>query len=147
MTRYLKSALLVAAGLCWFAVAVGFVFLFFEYMAEGAGLQVFGFFGISSLTIAVGLVHIVGFSAGAFLSFLIGAGLCAHGLVPAPGPQGQVATRPKQVLAELRQLMTRRHSREPDFALRCVCCRTPFAAAVHICPECGWTQPYGGRRR
>ena len=54
------------------------------------GLAVIGFFGLSSVTILIGLVHVVGFVAAAYLCFVIGVGLRVHGLVLAPGPQGKL---------------------------------------------------------
>ena len=88
MTRYLKSTLLVVVGLGWILMAIFTGLILFEYLVGGAGLQVFGFFfAVSSTTILMGLVHFVGFAAAAFLCFVIGVGLCAHGLVPAPEPE------------------------------------------------------------
>jgi hypothetical protein len=96
MKRYFKSTLMVATGICSFAVSLGFGFLVFQYLAGGAGLQVFGFFfGVSSTTVLVGLAHVVGFSAAAFLCFAIGAGFCAHCLVPLPKPEPKVPPQPK----------------------------------------------------
>jgi len=71
------------AGLCWFAIALAIGFFLFEYLSGGAGLQMFGFlFGVSSLTVSIGLAHVVGLTAAALLCFTIGAGCWAHGLVP-----------------------------------------------------------------
>lgn len=83
MSRYIKSTVLVIAGLCWIAFAV-FLFLFlYGYLLDGAGLQVFGFlFPVSSTSVLVGLVHFVGFSAAACLCFIIGVGMLAHGVTP-----------------------------------------------------------------
>lgn len=87
MMRHVKRTILVAAGLCWFAIALAIGFFLFEYLSSGAGLQVFGyFFGVSSLTVSLGLSHVLGLGAAGFLSFVIGAGCWAHGLVPAPKP-------------------------------------------------------------
>ena len=125
--------MMVVAGLSWFAIALGFGFLFFHYLAEGAGLQVFGyFFGVSSTNVLLGLAHLVGFAAAASLCFVIGAGFCAHGLVSPPKQQQKSPKQPEQV----------QHSIEDTGAvLRCVRCRAPLAAPIHICPDCGWTQP------
>jgi hypothetical protein len=96
MLRYVKSVILVAAGLCWFAIALSIGFFLFEYLSGGAGLQVLGyFFGVSSLSASIGLAHVLGLGAAAFLSFVIGAGCWAHGLVPAPKP-GRTELGPEQ---------------------------------------------------
>jgi hypothetical protein len=88
MIRYLKSTVMVVVGLCWLAFAMLIGCLLFQYLGGGAGLQVFGFFfGVSSTTVLVGLVHFVGFAAAACFCFVIGVGLCAHGLVPPPEPK------------------------------------------------------------
>ncbi len=79
MRSRFKGLVLVAAGLCWIAVALGIGLLLFQYVAGGAGLHVFGFFGPSSLTVSIGLAHVVGFAAAGWLSFVIGVGLCAYG--------------------------------------------------------------------
>ena len=89
MTRYIKCTLLVVAGLCWLLFALAIGFFLFKYLAEGAGLQVIGFFGLSSITILIGLVHVVGFGAAAYFCFVSGVGLCVHGLEPGPEPQGK----------------------------------------------------------
>ncbi len=39
-------------------------------------------FDVSLTGVLIGLVHVVGLAAAAGLSFAIGVGLCAHGLVP-----------------------------------------------------------------
>jgi len=140
--RYLKSAMMVAAGFCWLMAAVGFGFFLFQYLAEGAGLQVFGFFGVSSLTVLVGLAHFIGFVAAAFLCFVIGVGLCAHGLVPAPRLEAKTLSLPKQRFAVLQHLVESwRTTKDSEMVLRCVSCRIPLAVPTDICPECGWAQP------
>jgi hypothetical protein len=51
--------------------------------------------------------------------------------------------RPKPTLPSGQQVIT-----DPlqfvanDPALRCVCCKMPLEADVHICSKCGWTQPH-----
>ena len=83
MSRYIKSTVLVIAGLCWIAFALFFCLFLYGYLLGGAGLQVFGFmFPVSSTSILVGLVHFVGFSAAACLCFIIGLGLLAYGVTP-----------------------------------------------------------------
>jgi hypothetical protein len=65
------AALLTAFGLCFVAV---------EYLFGGAGLQLTGF-GISSTTVLVGSIHLVGFMFGAAVAFVLGLWWCADGLV------------------------------------------------------------------
>ena len=134
---------MVIAGLCWIAFAVVICLFLYGYLLGGAGLQVFGFFfPVSSTTVLVGLVHFVGFSAAAFLSFVIGVGLCAHGVVPAPEPEKKKVTQPRERFAFLRRLsVCAPPPEESGAALRCVRCRVALATPVHICPDCGWTQP------
>ena len=143
MKRYAKSAVLVLAGIAWFAVALGCGFVLLQYLAEGAGLQVFGFsLGVSSTGVLIGLARVVGFAAAATLSFAIGAGLCAHGLVPAPNEQQKTpATATAPVLNWRHVVECLRRTRQPETGRRCVLCRIPLDAPVEICPECGWTQP------
>jgi hypothetical protein len=136
--------MMVVAGLCWIAFALVIGLFLFTYLVGGAGLQVFGFlFGMSSTTVVIGLVHFVGFVAAACLCFVIGVGLCAHGLVPAPEPEKRTAPQPRERFAFLRRLIASMPTHEaPEAALRCVCCRVALATPVHICPDCGWTQPH-----
>ena len=137
MIRYIKSTMMPVAGLCWIAFAMLICLFLYGYLVGGAGLQVFGFFlPVSSTTVLVGLVHFVGFSAAAFLSFVIGVGLCAHGIVPAPEP-GKKTERS----AFLRRLRVCAPPAESEAVLRCVRCRVALATPVHLCPDCGWTQP------
>jgi hypothetical protein len=85
VTRYIKSTVMVVAGALWLAIALLLGLFLFQYLIGGAGLQVFDFlFGVSPGTVLIGLVHFVGFSAAACLCFVIGAGLCVHGLALAP---------------------------------------------------------------
>ncbi len=93
MTRLIKSTMMVVAGLCWIGVALGFGFLLVQYLNQGAGLQVLGFyFGVSSTTVLLGLAHVVGLAAAAFLCFALGVVLCAHGLVPPQATTGSAET-------------------------------------------------------
>jgi len=106
-------------------------------------LEVFGFFfPVSSITVFIGLVHFSGLVAAAVLCFVIGVGLCAHGLVPAPEPEKKTVSQPRDFFAFLRRrtasVLTHE---EPEAALRCVRCRVALATPAHICPDCGWTQP------
>jgi hypothetical protein len=59
---------------------LGFAAFLFLYLAQGAGLQFFGPV-VSSGSIALGLVHVVGLTFAIVLCFSIGAGLFAHGVV------------------------------------------------------------------
>jgi hypothetical protein len=134
--------MLVIAGLCWIAFVVLICLFLYGYLTGGAGLQVFGFFfPVSSTTILVGLVHFVGFAAAACLSFVIGVGLCAHGIVPAPEPEKKTMTQPRGRFAFLRLSVSVPPPQESGPSLRCVRCRVALATPVHICPDCGWTQP------
>lgn len=64
----------------------GFGFFLLQYMANGAGLQDVGpllpFFRppVSSESILIGLVHSVGLFMISALCFVIGIGLCLHGI-------------------------------------------------------------------
>ena len=141
MIRYIKSTMLVMAGLCWIVVAVALCIFLYEYLTGGAGLQVFGFFfAVSPMTVLVGLVHFVGFAAGAALCFVIGVGLCAYGVVPAPESERKMGVWRKVRLALLKR-RRRAWGREAEPSVRCVSCQAVLAAPVHVCPDCGWTQP------
>jgi len=137
--------MMVVGGACWLACALAVGLLLLQYLGEGAGLQAFGFFGLTASTTSVGLglVHVVGLFAAACLCFVIGVGLCALGLVPAPEvPRATTVIQPGRV-SFIRWLAVSRpwrQSRPSD--LRCVRCSVSLAQIVHICPECGWTQPY-----
>ena len=93
MTRYIKSTLIIVAGICWLAFALVIGFFLFQYLGGGAGFQLFGFFEVSSTTVLIGVVHVVGLGAAACLCFVIGVGLCAYGLGPAPERQRKRETR------------------------------------------------------
>src|SRR5437588_1825933 len=122
MTGYFKSTTMVVAGLCWMACAFVIGLFLFEYLVGGAGLQVFGFLlGMSSTTVSIGLVHFVGFIAAACLCFVIGAGLCAHGMVPAPEPEKKTVLQPRVRFAFFRNLIeSMRTNDKTDTTLRCV---------------------------
>jgi hypothetical protein len=90
--RKAKNTMMVVAGICWvvFAVAIG-MFLY-RFLVTGAGLQSFVFFGfgVSPLNVLLGLAQFVGFAAAAVLCFVVGFGLCIHGLVPVrPAPEAE----------------------------------------------------------
>jgi hypothetical protein len=81
---YIKNAVLVIAGLCWLGFAAGFTLFLFQYLAGGAGLQVFGLrLPMSPATAWMGLVHFIGFASAAGLCLVVGIGLCVRGFVPA----------------------------------------------------------------
>jgi len=87
---------MIIAGACWIGFALLIGLFLFQYLSGGAGLQVFGFFfSVSPATVMMGLVHFVGFVAAAFLCFVIGVGLCIHGLVPAPKSEKKMAPKPR----------------------------------------------------
>ena len=134
---------MIAAGSCWIVFALVLGLFVFRYLSGGAGLQVFGFFfSVSSATVLMALVHLVGFIAAACLCFAIGVGLCVHGLVPAPEPENRIARGPRERFEFLRHFPASAHAHEKaDSTLCCVCCGVPLPAPVHLCPECGWTQP------
>jgi len=75
-------------GIMGFGCAVGFALLLLSYVTGGSGVQIIGLprelFGdsVSSGSIVVGLVHIVGFATASFLCFAVGAVFCAHAIVP-----------------------------------------------------------------
>ena len=126
----------LVAGLCWFAAALFFAIFAWSYVTDGAGLQFFGL-SLSSGSVLLGLIHLLGFGFGAFLCFAIGVGLCAHGFVPPPQTE---ARRRIQPVVFIRELWARRPA-EPQPGLCCVRCAADFTASVHLCPQCGWTQP------
>ena len=76
----MKLALLVLAGILWMLFAFGFLFLLYEYLVQGAGLQ-FWIPVVSSGSVLIGMVHFVGLCAASLLCFAIGAGLWARGVV------------------------------------------------------------------
>ncbi len=83
MMRFIKSTMMVIAGFCCLALAAFFCVFLYQDLVGGAGLRVFGLFSpVSSTTVLFGLVHFVGFVAGACLCFVIGAGLFAYGIAP-----------------------------------------------------------------
>lgn len=93
MSRYIKRAFLVITGFCAIALATLIGLYLYGYLVGGTGSQLLpAFFPVSSITVTLGMVHIAGFSAAAFLSFILGVGLCAYGIVPAPETQKETAT-------------------------------------------------------
>ena len=81
ITRCVKKTIMIVAGFCWLGFALGLGWFLFQYLGGGAGLQVFGFqIGPSPGTVVIGVIHFLGFVAGAVLCFVIGVGLCAQGM-------------------------------------------------------------------
>jgi TRAP-type C4-dicarboxylate transport system permease small subunit len=83
----MKRAMFLFCGLCWFMFGLGVGIFSFRYLASGAGSQDSIFVlqipsPVSSGSILIGLVHIVGFFMLTILCLAIGAGLFLHGLVP-----------------------------------------------------------------
>jgi hypothetical protein len=76
----MKRAMFFIGGVFWFLFAAGFAVFLFEYITQGAGLQFLGL-TVSPGSVALGMVHVIGFLVAIVLCFSIGAGLCAHGIV------------------------------------------------------------------
>ncbi len=137
----MKRILFVFGGLCWFGFALGFGFFLVLYVADGAGSQFLGL-GISSVSVAMGLVHVVGLVAASILCFAVGASLCAHGLYPNPEARSANSARPKPPWSLLRLIMIRGSARESGAPIGlCVRCSAALGTRHGACPECGWTQP------
>jgi hypothetical protein len=79
--RPMRQAIFLIGGACWFLFALGFAAFLMQYIAQGAGLQFYAP-AVSSGSVLLGLVHVVGFVIAVVLCFAIGAVLCAHGIVP-----------------------------------------------------------------
>ena len=75
-----KRIIFVVGGMFWLLFSLGFGFILIQYVADGAGLQLFGG-PVSSGSVLVGLAHVTGFAAAVVICFAIGAGFCAHGLI------------------------------------------------------------------
>ena len=67
-------------GVLWLCFALGFGAFLVRYIGDGAGLQFFGG-PVSSGSVLLGLVHLIGFGTAILLCFAIGVGLCARGTV------------------------------------------------------------------
>jgi hypothetical protein len=76
----MKRAIFLLGGICWMFFGFGFLFLLYEDLVQGAGLQ-FWIPIVSSGSVLVGLVHFVGLSTAAVLCFGVGSGLWAYGMV------------------------------------------------------------------
>ena len=77
----------IVAGCCGFACAIGFGLLLFGYLAGSARLQVIDraipLVGqpISSGSVMIGLIHVIGLATASLLCFAVGAVFCAHSIV------------------------------------------------------------------
>ena len=76
----MKRAMFLVGGMLWLGFALGFAAFLLRYITGGAGSQFFGG-PVSSGSVLLGLVHVVGFGTAILLCFTIGVGLCAHGMV------------------------------------------------------------------
>jgi hypothetical protein len=76
----MKRLLLVMAGMCWILFALGFALFLVRYISEGAGLQLY-IPMVSSGSVLLGLVHVVGLCLASFICFAVGCGLMARGIV------------------------------------------------------------------
>jgi len=76
----MKRAMFLIGGACWLLFAAGFGFFLVLYLTQGAGLECFDS-TVSAGSVSMGLVPVVGLVAASVLCFIVGAGLCAHGIV------------------------------------------------------------------
>jgi hypothetical protein len=136
MSKVFTAGIFVVGGLLWFAFALVFGFIALQYLGEGGrgGLTLFS---ISSGSVMLGMVHLLGLLFASGLCFVIGIGLCAHGVVPPV--HKKVEWRLPAALI-LNPVLSRSASGRP-LGLRCVCCEVILESSVRLCPECGWTQP------
>ena len=81
----MKRAMFFIGGMLWLCFALGFGALLIRYISGGAGVQLFDG-PVSSSSVLLGLVHLVGFGAAILLCFAIGAGLCGRGIVAGKQP-------------------------------------------------------------
>lgn len=68
----MKRFLLMLGACCWLLFAAGFGALLFQYFAQGAGLQFFGWM-LSPVSVVLGTVHVIGLLLAAGLCFAAGA--------------------------------------------------------------------------
>lgn len=75
--KFLKSALFLTGGILWLLFGAGFAIFLWQFLTNGAGLQLFGNFvpAISSGSILFGLIHLVSFSAAAIFCFAVSVSL------------------------------------------------------------------------
>jgi hypothetical protein len=88
--KLLRGTGFVLGGICWIAAALVLGSFLFHYIAQGAGLQLLPF-ATSSGSVLIGLLHTVGFAGAVAVCFAVGAGLCAHGLVPPAATRRELA--------------------------------------------------------
>ena len=87
----MKRVGLFIGGISGLVCALGFALLLLGYLTNGSGTQVFDlpslFFRepVSSGSVLIGLVHIVGFATASFVCFAIGALFFAHAMIPEEG--------------------------------------------------------------
>lgn len=93
----MKRIGLFIGGLSGFACALGFGLLLLAYIIGGSGRQFavlpLPIFGdpVSSGSILIGLVHVMGLATASFLCFTAGVSFCAHGIVSGePSNQSRV---------------------------------------------------------
>jgi hypothetical protein len=76
----MKRAMFLIGGVLWLGFALGFGAFLVRYLSGGAGLQFFGG-PVSSGSVLLGLVQLVGFGTAVLVCFAVGVGLCARGVV------------------------------------------------------------------
>ena len=100
-TRFMKRVMFIIYGLCWFVFGLGFGLFLLQFMVHGAGLQDVGpvvpYFGtaVSPGSVLIGLAHIVGLFMISALCFVIGIGLCSHGISSRRDDNHEKADHPK----------------------------------------------------
>jgi uncharacterized membrane protein YqhA len=100
-TRFMKRVMFIICGLCWFVFGLGFGLFLLQFMVHGAGLQDVGpvvpYFGtaVSPGSVLIGLAHIVGLFMISALCFVIGIGLCSHGISSRRDDNHEKADHPK----------------------------------------------------
>ncbi len=90
----MKRVVFLLFGGLWFLFSIGFLFLLVQYIAAGAGSQ-FWIPAVSSGSVLIGLLHVLGLCIAAVLCFTIGSGFCAHGLTPERGQEPGEPQRPE----------------------------------------------------
>jgi hypothetical protein len=127
------------AGLCWFAFALLVGFCLVQYVSNVGGA---GFIDLKiSGGALIGLVHIGGFFAAMGLCLIVGIGLCARGLAFFESGKDTRSVEPRLVSARLDASSVATATAESS--RRCVRCDKGLSGFINICPECGWTQPFG----
>lgn len=100
MLRLAKTILMVAGGGCALLCAVGFAWALKDYLSGGAGLQLLGI-PLSTTSVLIGWIHVVGLIVLAFLCFVIGVSLVAHGLEPVQNFRASQPAQPQDQLGKL----------------------------------------------